>query len=130
MGGSVNEKGVTVMINEVASSKFAARKFVYCADTRINECYQPYVFKADLLLHESTFMDSEREQAYSRYHATAGQVANLAKSNEVQKLILTHFSARYKDLSPFIQEAESIMPNVHLAEPGKRFNVPPRSLNF
>ncbi|MBU3896912.1 MAG: ribonuclease Z [Nanoarchaeota archaeon] len=68
------------------------RKIIYTGDTRI--C--PEIFKAakniDLLIHEGTFIERFEE----REHSSAKEVARLAKKNNVKKLILTHFSKRYK----------------------------------
>jgi ribonuclease Z len=55
-------------------------------------------------------------------HSTAKQAAKIAKLASVEKLILGHFSSRYKDLNLFIQEAQTVFNSVELAEDGKIFN--------
>ena len=55
-------------------------------------------------------------------HSTAKQAAKIAKLASVGKLILGHFSSRYKDLNLFIQEAETVYSSVELAEDGKIFD--------
>jgi ribonuclease Z len=77
---------------------------------------------AKVLICESTFLDSEKELAKEYSHMTAKDAALLAKNANVQMLILTHFSARYQDLSLFEKEAKEIFPNTYIAEDFKRFD--------
>ena len=57
------------------------------------------------------------------FHSTAEQAALIAKKSNVKKLILGHFSTRYKDLDLFIKESKSIFPNVDLAIENKIFTI-------
>lgn len=84
---------------------------------------------ATLLLCESTYLEEHRHLAENHYHMTARQAAELATEAQVQKLILTHFSARYRDLEPFITEASSVFPNVDVADDFKCFPFPKRDLH-
>ncbi len=79
---------------------------------------------AKILICESTFLEKEKYLAQKYLHMTSSQAARLAKKANVEMLILTHFSSRYKDLKFFSKEAKNIFPNVHLAEDFKRFNFP------
>lgn len=81
---------------------------------------------AKLLLCESTYLEEHRDLAKNHNHMTAKQAAFIAKEAGVQKLILTHFSARYRDLFPFAEEASKIFPNVDTADDFKRFEFPLR----
>ena len=56
-------------------------------------------------------------------HATTKQAATIAKDANVKRLILGHYSGRYKNISEFKEEAQSVFTNTHLAEPGKIFTV-------
>lgn len=71
---------------------------------------------ATLLLCESTYLEEHKELASKHYHLTAKQAATIAKEAGVQKLVLTHFSARYLHSQPFVDEASTIFPNVEGAE--------------
>jgi ribonuclease Z len=77
---------------------------------------------AKLFLCESTYLESHRDLAEKNYHLTAKQAAEIAKSAGAEKLILTHFSARYQDSEDFAREARSIFPNAHAAEDFKVFS--------
>ncbi len=71
---------------------------------------------AKILICESTYMDEHKDLAYEHYHLTAKQAATLAKNAGVQKLILTHFSARYQNLRDMEAEAKSVFSNTVMAE--------------
>jgi ribonuclease Z len=76
---------------------------------------------AKLLLIESTYLDEEKELAESYKHMTATQAASIAKEAQVEKMVMTHFSARYSDQTLFEQEAREIFHNSFAAEDLKRF---------
>ena len=63
------------------------------------------------------------ERASQTYHTTAQQAAQFAKDAKVKKLILGHFSARYKDLNPIISEATKVFPDSELAIEGTKFII-------
>jgi ribonuclease Z len=77
----------------------------------------------DLLYHEATFLSDREELAYRTFHSTAGQAAIVAREANVGKLIIGHFSSRYKDLSVFLTEARGTFGNSELAEEGKVFGI-------
>jgi ribonuclease Z len=76
---------------------------------------------AKLFLCESTYLESHRELAEKHHHMTARQAAEIAKEAGAEKLILTHFSARYQDAEDFAKEARDIFPNTFAAEDLKVF---------
>lgn len=76
---------------------------------------------ATVLLCESTYLQEHELLAQKYFHMSTRQAACLAKEANVNKLILTHFSARYQDLSLFETEARQIFPNTYIAEDFKRF---------
>ncbi|MBN2479420.1 MAG: ribonuclease Z [Parachlamydiales bacterium] len=75
---------------------------------------------AKILICESTFSDEHKDLARKYLHMTAKDAATVAKKANVDKLILTHFSARYRDLDIFEKEAKQIFENTILAEDFKR----------
>ncbi len=79
---------------------------------------------ARILLCESTFLEEHRHLAQEYDHLTAHQAAEIAKAANVKELILTHFSARYTDLTLFEQEARAVFPNTQVAEDFKVFEFP------
>jgi ribonuclease Z len=99
------------------------RQYAYCSDTVYDEEIIPLISKSDLLYHESTFMEDMRDRAKQTMHSTAKDAANIAKKAEVGKLILGHFSARYKDLAPLLAEAKEVFAETYLAEEGKKVSL-------
>lgn len=95
--------------------------FVYVSDTRYCESAVNIAKDARILLCESTYLEEERELAYTHFHLTAKQAATIAKKANAKQLILTHFSARYLNLKPFEDQAKEIFPNTYLAEDLKNF---------
>lgn len=79
---------------------------------------------AKLFLCESTYLDKHKDLAREHHHLTAKQAAQIARDAGVSQLILTHFSARYQDLTEFEEEARSIFPNTLIADDLKQFPFP------
>ena len=83
--------------------------YAYCSDTLFNEKVIKQIKGCDLLYHESTFLKKHENFAKKTFHSTAEQAALIAKKSNVKKLILGHFSTRYKDLTLFLKESKSIL---------------------
>lgn len=97
--------------------------YAYCSDTKYDEGIVNQIKNVSLLYHEATFMDDMIERAEKTFHTTtkqAGQIANLANAKQ---LIIGHFSTRYKDLSPVIEETREVFPHAELAIEGKTFEI-------
>ena len=94
------------------------RRYAYCADTRYTESLFPHITQYDLIYHEATYLDDQREKAELRYHSTAKQAAQLAQKAQVKRLLLGHFSSQYERLDAFEQEAREVFPNSELAVQG------------
>ena len=99
------------------------RSYAFCSDTIYDERLVPFLKNISLLYHETTFMQSMEKRAKETYHSTTIEAATIAKKAEVGKLIIGHFSARYKDLAPLLEESKSIFKNTLLAEEGVTFEV-------
>ncbi|NVK84231.1 MAG: ribonuclease Z [Cytophagia bacterium] len=96
-------------------------KYAYCSDTKYNESIIPIIEEADMLYHESTFLEEHMDRASTTYHSTAKEAATIAKKAKVGKLLLGHFSARYKDIEPLQQEAREVFEESYLAIEGEEF---------
>ena len=95
------------------------RSYAYCSDTAYDESIVPYIKDVDVLYHEATFAESELARAIKTGHSTARQAAEIAKLAEVKKLVIGHFSSRYTNLTPLLEEAQAVFPNTELAKEGK-----------
>jgi ribonuclease Z len=95
--------------------------YAYCSDTAWNEKMIAQIKEVNLLYHESTFLETEIERAIETKHSTAAQAATMASRAKVDKLLLGHFSARYKNLEMLLHEAKAIFENSELAIEGASF---------
>jgi len=100
-----------------------SRSYAYCTDTLYLPELAETLKGVDMLYHEATFLTEIELKATNTYHATAGQAAQLAKDAGVEKLIIGHFSARYKDLTPLQDQARKTFKNSYLAIEGRIFSI-------
>lgn len=121
--GSLVIDGVTVTLDDVSWVRHGENMTVVI-DTRMNDRIVPFVRGTRMLLCESTYLDTEREMAHKHYHLTAKQAAEIARDAGAEELVLTHFSARYRDPVAFAEEAGAIFPKVHIAEDLKVIDLP------
>jgi len=77
--------------------------------------------KINTLYHETTFMDDLKDKAINTLHSTTKEAAEFATKARVKRLLIGHFSSRYKDLDPLLIEAKEIFSNTYLAVDGTRF---------
>lgn len=95
--------------------------YAFCSDTAYDESIIPIINGVDVLYHESTFLDSEEELAQKTQHSTAKEAATIAFKANVKQLILGHYSTRYDSIKLFKEQAETIFPNILLADDGRCF---------
>lgn len=100
-----------------------SRTYAYCSDTAFSEAMIEQIAGIDILYHEATFGLDEEQKARETLHSTAAQAAEIAKRAEVHKLLIGHFSARYKELTPLLDEARAIFLSVELATEGTIFTI-------
>jgi len=99
------------------------RSYAFCTDTVPRKQIIPIIQKVNLLYHEATFCDDLKDLALKTYHTTAKQAAMLAVEAGVGKLIIGHFSSRYKNVKPLTEEAGAIFQNTFPANDGERFEI-------
>ena len=96
--------------------------YAFCSDTKYAEKIVPIIEGVDVLYHEATFLEAEKQRAKQTMHSTAKQAGKIAKLAKVGELILGHYSARYRDLTDHQNEAKEEFQNVQLAIEGKKFD--------
>ena len=99
------------------------RSFAYCSDTLYDEDIISYIKGVNLLYHEATFDSATSEKASEKMHTTASQAAQIAKKAGAQSLLLGHFSARFVNLSPLLDEARAIFPQTQVSKQGRTYEV-------
>ena len=98
----------TVKPSEVLGEKRPGKKIGISGDTRPTKELEEFFKNCNYLSFDSTFLDELKDKAIETHHSTAKEAATLAKNADVENLILTHFSARYKDESVLVDEAKTI----------------------
>jgi ribonuclease Z len=96
-GEEVNNNGKTIRPEQVLGTKRPGKKIGISGDTMPTKELELFFNECDYLVFDSTFLDEEKQKAQDTCHSTAKQAAELGKNANVKNLILTHFSARYKD---------------------------------
>jgi ribonuclease Z len=101
------------------------RKLVYSGDTRPCESVVQAAEGADLLMHEATFGDEERDRARETEHSTATEAAQVALAARVKRLVLHHLSARYSaDAQTLLEQARAVFRQTVVARDGMTIDVP------
>jgi len=123
-GGDVLRHGDQRIPNvDITLTPKPRRAYAYCSDTIYDEELVDLISGTDLLYHEATYLHDMQDQARARGHATAREAAIIAKKSHAKRLLLGHFSSRYKDVSVFLNEALEVFPNCDLAQDGKTFKI-------
>jgi ribonuclease Z len=94
--------------DQVVGQKRPGKKIGISGDTRPTKTLEAFFKDCDYLSFDCTFSDKLKDKAIETFHSTAKEAATLAKKANVTNLILTHFSARYKNESELLQEASEI----------------------
>jgi ribonuclease Z len=115
--------GLVVRSDEVVGPRRRGRRVVYCTDTRPCRPAVELAAGTDVLIHEATSGNDYAQEAVERLHATAAEAASVARDAGARKLILTHFSARYRDVTPLLDEARAIFPETVAASDFEEFPV-------
>ena len=97
--------------------------YAFCADTKYDESIIPHIQNADMIYHETTYLDNLREKADARFHSTTRQAALIAQKAGVKKLLIGHFSSKYDTLEEFEKEAREVFLNTELAMEGVAYQV-------
>ncbi len=118
-----DEFGKVIANSELTTDPKNARSHAFCSDTCYDERILPQISEIDLLYHEATFLNDKEERAKETFHSTAAQAATIAKKANVKRLIIGHFSARYKNLYPLLDEAKEVFPETTLAMEGDVFSI-------
>jgi len=111
-GEEIEIDGKIIRSDQVLGEKRPGKKIGISGDTMPTKELEKFFDSCDYLVFDSTFLDEIKEKAVETCHSTAKQAALLAKNANVKNLILTHFSARYKDERLHLEEAKRIHASV------------------
>ena len=123
-GADVTLKDGSVIKNQaIIMPPAVAKSYAYCSDTIYHKALIPHVRGVDLLYHEATYMHDMTIQAAERFHSTTIQAATIARGAEAKRLVIGHFSSRYQDVQPLLDEARTVFEATYLADQGATFDI-------
>lgn len=111
---TINEK--IIKPEQVLGEKRPGKKIGISGDTMPTNELEEFFEQCDYLVFDSTFLEAEKQKAEDTCHSTAKQAATVAKNAKVKNLVLTHFSARYRDEVEHLKEAKEIHDSVITAK--------------
>jgi ribonuclease Z len=123
-GRNVIVSGRKIQPRDVLGPKRLGRSIGYSGDTRPSSILARFFSRVDLLIFDSTFAARDTDRAADRGHSTSREAAELAKKAQVKRLALTHFSARYRNVSALVKQAREIFPETFAASDGMFVEVP------
>jgi len=119
----VSDDGKVYKSEEFTYPPPLTRSYAFCSDTLDSGSYHDSIRGVNLLYHEATFLNDLLLRAAETYHTTALQAGVIAKSVLAKKLLIGHFSARYRSLEPLLNESRSVFQNSFLAMEGITFPI-------
>jgi ribonuclease Z len=119
----VLDDGTVVPNSELTLSPWKRRSYAYCSDTSYDPLLSEILQEVDLLYHEATFSGENEELAKITGHSSTIQAANIALSSNARKLLIGHFSSRYKSPEILQNEAREIFPETFAVNDGDEFEV-------
>ncbi|MFO7935899.1 MAG: ribonuclease Z [Bacteroidales bacterium] len=109
---------------ELTLPPYHQRSYAYLSDTAFDPALSEQVRGVDLMFHEATFAAGDEKLARETMHSTSVQAAILARQAGAGRLLIGHFSTRYKEFEPLVEEAREIFPNTDGVNDGDRYCVP------
>lgn len=119
----ITPQGVLVPNSHLTSDPSSSMSYAYCSDTAFNPQVAESVKGVNTIYHEATYTNEFISIAGKRGHSTSAQAAQIAKMAGAERLILGHFSKRYRDESGLLNEAKTIFDNTILANDGMRIDL-------
>lgn len=117
------DNGRVIPNEELTSPPPTPKSYAFCTDTFYKPDIVDQIKNVSVLYHEATFQEDNAHLCEFTKHSTAKQAAMIAQQAQAGKLILGHYSSRYRNLDGFRKEAQRVFNNVELAEDGKVFDL-------
>ncbi len=119
----VTSDGKIIKNAEITTPPPTPLSYAYCSDTKYFKRLASFVKGVTLLYHEATFDSSKQELAEITGHSTSLDAARTATEAGAGKLMIGHFSARYKDVNILLNESRSVFPDTLAAIDGMTYNI-------
>ncbi len=121
------DSGEVLPNDQITYRPYGTLAYAYCSDTNYSARLAKMVAGVDMLYHETTYAAAEKKIAKERGHASTIEAAKVALMAEAGRLLIGHFSSRYKDLQPLLEECREVFPATDIAEEGRTFLIEPKS---
>jgi ribonuclease Z len=123
-GADLQTKNHEVIPNkDLTLPPYKQRAYAFCSDTAFLPELVEHISNVDILYHEATFADDNKEMAMKTGHSTAKQAAEIARRAKVKKLLIGHFSSRYKNVNILENEAKEIFSETEAVIEGKEYKI-------
>lgn len=123
-GADLELPGGKLLLNsEYTIDSDRPHSYGYCSDTLFDKSYFEQIRDCDLLYHEATFLHDMLDRANQTHHTTALQAAEVAVLTNASRLLIGHFSSRYKTLNELLDEARSVFAETELALEGSTYTI-------
>lgn len=124
-GLDYEKKDGTIVKNEMVTiPNLPPKNYAYTADTLYDERVANSVKNVHLLYHETTYLHELQDRANARFHSTTIEAATIANKASAKKLLIGHFSSKYENLYPFLQETKTVFNQTELAIEGVTYIIP------
>jgi ribonuclease Z len=120
----ITKDGEIIPNSKLTLPPYHNRSYAYISDTVYDPGLADSLRGVDLLFHEATFAEKDKKLAKKTLHSTAAQAANLAAKADVKKLLIGHFSTRYKNPDQLEEEARKIFRDTVGVKDGDIYSVP------
>ena len=121
------EDGTLLSVAELTYRPYKPRSFAYVGDTAVFDGLSDMVKGVDLLYHEATFGDDCADKAAQMFHSTAKDAAETALRAGAGRLVIGHFSSRYKDTGVLLRQAREVFPDTEAGMEGAVFDIPEKN---
>lgn len=114
----ITEEGETIPNARLTKAGQMPRSYAYCSDTIFLPNNAPLIGPVSLLYHEATFTKDLKERTIKTGHSTAQEAAEMALLTGSKRLLIGHYSARYKGYDELLREAQSVFVDTEAAYEG------------
>ena len=120
----ITEEGKTIKNKDLTMKPWLIRSYAYISDSGFKPSLADKIQGVDLLYHEATFLERDKKLAKKTLHSTARQAAEIALRAKAGKLLIGHFSTRYKSEQEFVDEATELFNETIAVNDGDVFSIP------
>ena len=124
------ESGEVIANAQITYRPYGPLSYAYCSDTNYSARLANMVEGVDMLYHEATYAAAEKKLAKERGHSSTVDAAKVADMAKVGRLLIGHFSSRYKNLEALREECREIFPATEIARERETYHIQPNTVRL